>query len=326
MKTNKANQIVTLLMGMLMVAVTVTGLSAYGVPSPQGALSGAAHQADGKPVGETVDFAGYRCMLPGAQWKQYASPEDAGFCSDKLATAKTFFEQCSGDSMMVVYRGVVLAAWGDYQRRYRCPALKEQFISALHGIYAEKGIMDAAKTTDAKTSFNTLCGTFEQETGLDALHSFNRRFADPLQMEDFRLSDAAIDYTVLPSGHEDDPFRMSARDLARFGLLYMLNGQWKGNQLVPTKCATLPKSSARGVDGQRLHIVPEADLVFVHLTNAANQNKVTDKQVDRLLTMVLEARTSQPKSSPFLVTLANHSPAMQSVALAVKTKTPAADK
>src|SRR5262249_18504682 len=73
--------------------------------------------------------------------------------------------------------------------------------------------------------FNALGTIFEQETGTKIFEAFEARIADPLQMEDFRVSDGC--YQRGPeSQHPGYPLRMSARDLARFGLLYLRQGKW----------------------------------------------------------------------------------------------------
>ncbi len=52
-------------------------------------------------------------------------------------------------------------------------------------------------------------------------------------MEDFSIDDCAYIYEGLKSIHSAYFFRMSSRDLARFGLLYQHYGNWEGRQIVP---------------------------------------------------------------------------------------------
>jgi CubicO group peptidase (beta-lactamase class C family) len=87
--------------------------------------------------------------------------------------------------------------------------------------------------------FNALGTIFEQETGTKIFEEFDTRIARPLQMEDFSISDCSYktskDYGQSPiSKHRYYQFRMSTRDLARFGLLYLRNGQWHDQQIVST--------------------------------------------------------------------------------------------
>ena len=88
--------------------------------------------------------------------------------------------------------------------------------------------------------FNALGTIFEQETGTKIFEEFDTRIAKPLQMEDFNISDCSYktskDYGQGPiSKHRYYQFRMSTRDLARFGLLYLRNGQWRDQQIVPAE-------------------------------------------------------------------------------------------
>ena len=82
--------------------------------------------------------------------------------------------------------------------------------------------------------FNALGTIFEQKTGTKIFEEFKRRIADPIGMEDFRVEDCYYQYEQNLSIHPAYSFRMSARDMARFGALYQKNGVWKGEQIVPS--------------------------------------------------------------------------------------------
>ncbi|MGE7468224.1 serine hydrolase domain-containing protein [Bosea sp. NPDC003192] len=139
--------------------------------------------------------------------------------------------------------------------------------------------------------FNTLGTIYRQRTGDDIFESFARRIAAPIGMEDFSARDGR--YALSPvSIHPAYPFRLSARDLARFGVLYTNGGSWNGRQLVPAAWVrestaphaatdrptrgyaymwwTLPEGGfgrgaalASGYGGQLLAIVPDKRLVMV---------------------------------------------------------------
>ena len=180
--------------------------------------------------------------------------------------------------------------------------------------------------------FNVLGTIFEQETGTKLFEEFKRRIADPLQMEDFSVEDC----TYFRGSHGDNvntrfpayPFRISARDLARFGLLYLRNGQWHGQQIVPAKWireswtpysvyygtktlygytnwkiylkGKLLPGGVRlednvywtsGVGVHRVYVVPWANLVVVHRVNSdIPLRRPGVEEVDRLLALVLKAK------------------------------------
>jgi len=180
--------------------------------------------------------------------------------------------------------------------------------------------------------FNVLGTIFEQETETKLFEEFKRRIADPLQMEDFSVEDC----TYFRGSHGDNvntrfpayPFRISARDLARFGLLYLRNGQWRGQQIVPAKWikeswtpysvyygiktlygyinwrmylkGKLLPGDVRlkdnvywtsGINVHRLYVVPWANLVFVHRVNSdIPLRRPGVEEVDRLLALILEAK------------------------------------
>jgi len=80
--------------------------------------------------------------------------------------------------------------------------------------------------------FNTLGAIYEAKTGEKIFEAVARHLARPLEMEDFTPSDGR--YVSGPeSRYPAYPMRLSARDLARFGLLYLRGGLWKDRQVVP---------------------------------------------------------------------------------------------
>jgi CubicO group peptidase (beta-lactamase class C family) len=74
---------------------------------------------------------------------------------------------------------------------------------------------------------------FEKKTGLKLGDAFYTRIAKPIGMQDFKPSDVYYVGNGEVSQHPAYMFEMSARDMARFGLLYLNRGRWKAQQIVP---------------------------------------------------------------------------------------------
>jgi hypothetical protein len=81
--------------------------------------------------------------------------------------------------------------------------------------------------------FNALGTIFEKKTGMKIGDAFYQRIAKPIGMQDFRASDVYYVEDKEVSQHAAYLFQMSARDMARFGLLYLNHGRWKKQQIVP---------------------------------------------------------------------------------------------
>ncbi len=89
--------------------------------------------------------------------------------------------------------------------------------------------------------FNALGTIYQKLTNEDIFESFERRIARPIGMEDFSARDGR--YVTEPQSlHRAYPFSLSARDAARFGLLYLNGGSWRGRQIIPA--AWIKESSA----------------------------------------------------------------------------------
>ncbi len=178
--------------------------------------------------------------------------------------------------------------------------------------------------------FNVLGTIYQRETGKDIFLDFQRLFAVPLQMEDYRETDGYYHIEPEHSIHPAYPFRMSARDLARFGQLFLQEGRWNEKQIVSAawvKESTTSYSdagngggysylwwtngypglpdfyTARGAGGHVIGVIPSLKIVFVHRTDTYAGKRVEYEQVFRLTKMMLAARTGQPKSRPTIVPL-----------------------
>jgi len=324
--------------------------------------------------------------FPAKHWQVYSTPEEAGWSSEKLAEAKSYFAEIGGAAAMVIYKGKVLVAWGDITRRYNCHSMRKSLLSTLFGIYVENkeidisttlkdlGIDDNPPLTDEEKQatieymlkarsgvyhtaayeaqsmkdarpargyhppntywyynnwdFNTLVTIFNQETGKDFFKEFNNKIALPIGMEDFRLLDTYYHYEYENSIHPAYPFRMSARDLARFGFLVLNDGKWDSEKIIPRKWInqmSTPYSltgwgrgaygymwwisgdgilgkagmfSAYGAGGHRVDVIPDEDLVFVFRVNTFQNNYISNDKSERLLKMILDARVSDAKKHP----------------------------
>ena len=96
--------------------------------------------------------------------------------------------------------------------------------------------------------FNALGSIFNQLTKTSLFDFLHDRIAVPLQMEDFKT--ASQQYFDGPESiHKYYNFEMSARDMARFGLLYLDQGCWAGKEVVPASWvreSTAPYSDTVG--------------------------------------------------------------------------------
>jgi CubicO group peptidase (beta-lactamase class C family) len=177
--------------------------------------------------------------------------------------------------------------------------------------------------------FNALGTIYQMKTGYGVFDAFYRDIGKPIQMEDFHTTDCNYHY-VRESLYPAYRMSLSARDLARFGLLYLNKGKWNGKQVVPAdwvrdslhawssstvggvsygylwwladgkiqfKNEVGPGSfSARGTGGELLLVAPALDLVVVQLydTTKPGAGDITNN-FGEVLRLVLAARSGAPK-------------------------------
>jgi CubicO group peptidase (beta-lactamase class C family) len=178
--------------------------------------------------------------------------------------------------------------------------------------------------------FNTLGSIFEQETGQNIYQAFDARIGDPIGMQDFFPERLRYTYEYWLSQHPYYGFRISARDLARVGQLFLQAGKWQGTnapnaeQIVPAgwvRESTQPYSrtgksgtysgygymwwiaakdyqsirkgsfAASGYGGHTLEVLPELNTVIVFRINTDAADYQPIAEPDRLVLRVLEAKS-----------------------------------
>lgn len=335
----------------------------------------------------TVDSHRY----PEKTWLRYASPEEAGWSSQKLEIARSYYELIDSAAVLVIFDGAVLVSWGDIKRKFMCHSVRKSFLNSLYGIYVNEGYIDMNKTMadlnidDApplteeekqarvidlikarsgvyheaayesagmKASrpergshapgtfwyynnwdFNTLGTIFEQETGVGIFVAFKNRIADQILMEDFVMAEDTYYHYEKCSIHPAYPFKMSARDMARFGYLFLRKGKWKDVQIFPESWiseSTTPYSiadslygygymwwiiihdyfkdlkiyKAWGYGGHFIYVIPGANMVFVNRVNTYSSGvDVYSMQDLVLLDLILKSRIGEAKYAPKLIPL-----------------------
>jgi CubicO group peptidase (beta-lactamase class C family) len=154
--------------------------------------------------------------------------------------------------------------------------------------------------------FNALGTIYERATGDGIFNALQDKLARPLGMQDYQPGDGEY-FRGEASEHAAYPIRMSARDLARFALLYLHDGRWTDRQIVPSAWVRESTQSyseafpafetgygygylwwigfpsnngaptvivppgtfaAMGSEGQYAFVIPAYDLVFVHRINS----------------------------------------------------------
>lgn len=244
-------------------------------------------------------------VYPGDVWAKVSSPEDAGYSSERLGEAEEYSKSIATAAVMVIVDGLVLCEWGETNRDYNIHSIRKSFLSALYGIHEEEGNIDISRTM--------------RQLGIDD----NEPSLTDTEMEDYDI-DLCNYVSGSNSVHPAYPFRMTARDMARFGLLFLRNGVWEDKQIVPRQWVAdtiepysdagnsggygylwwiaangkhLPNVtledgsySARGAGGHYILVIPSQDMVIVHRVNTDRRNRVSSGEFGTLVNMILNAK------------------------------------
>ena len=225
-------------------------------------------------------------VYPEKEWRLVDS-EQYNISKTALDSIGSYFDEIDGDALIILYRGNLIASFGDIDEKIECRSIRKSFLSACYGIYkdsidldltlSEIGIDDKENLTEIENKatirnllstssgifhpaayepygtadnkpprgaykpgekffynnwdFNALGTIFNKITNNDLFEVFYNRIATEIGMQDFSLDDCEYYYDN-NSDHPAYLFEMSARDCARFGLLYLANGKWKNEQLI----------------------------------------------------------------------------------------------
>ncbi|WP_226789087.1 serine hydrolase domain-containing protein [Polaribacter porphyrae] len=186
--------------------------------------------------------------------------------------------------------------------------------------------------------FNTLGAILENQTEKGLYNLFLENIAIPLKMKDYKEISINIDgdskektdisnvdgyykYQKSKSAYPAYHFRMSSRDLALFGQLYLNNGVWNNKQIVPkewidvsTKPYSVYNKKKRigygmlwrlnltedlkkmnsyfhtGKSIQLLGIYPHSKMVIVHRVNTERKYAYNKEDLDKTIQLVFDAK------------------------------------
>jgi CubicO group peptidase (beta-lactamase class C family) len=230
--------------------------------------------------------------FPSAHWS-VLTPKQAGLSDEKLAE----FQELVGGRGCVVRHGAMVFSWGDQEKSTDVASAFKPLLSTLLLLAVQEGKIAsvdepvvkfeprlnsinngkaaaitwrhlASQTSGygwsekpgAAYAYNDYALTFYYDTLMEKVFRTNgtevlrTRLAEPLQFEDA--------YTFNAFGPNNRPGRLalSCRDFARFGLLYVRGGHWRGRELLQSQFVKLAISSpispatplTRGVDAEML--------------------------------------------------------------------------
>lgn len=321
-----------------------------------------------------------------------SKPELFGFSSNHLDTLSNFLERAGSSSLIILSKGRIVYEWGDTQKKHTIHSIRKPLISALFGIYVERGVIDTTETLRSlqiddieprlseneksariidllksrsgvyhnaaanskgmaanrpnrdtykpdehyfynNWDFNILGAILENKTGKTVFELFYEEVGQRIGMTEFEGQygkiDGEDDKSVIPdkdgfyqyekskSKYPAYHFRLSANDMARFGQLYINQGQWEGAQIISpewidmsTKAYSIT-NKGYGIGygllwfvllknhlrdsrsfyhtGNQVHflaIYPKAEMVLVHRVDTENEYSFSQNDFYKMIDLV----------------------------------------
>lgn len=178
--------------------------------------------------------------------------------------------------------------------------------------------------------FNVAGTILQDQIGNDIFSEFQDRIAQRLGMEDFDKDLCFFQFEPGKSLHPAYHMRISARDLARYGLLYLQLGLWRGERILTEEwiaesttaysefvpgmgigygylwrvivpdtpfgdMLSLTRNAFyhTGAGVQMIHVIPDWNLVMVFLMDTESDTpRPTEEQSDRLTELIIAARAT----------------------------------
>lgn len=187
--------------------------------------------------------------------------------------------------------------------------------------------------------FNVLGAILEQKTGKSIYELFYNQIAKPLEMHDYKgkfssingesvdtripHTDGFYQYEQSKSRYPAYHFRMSARDLALYGQLYLNDGKWEGEQIIPKEWIELstqpysvynpdygisygmlwyvlmPGEQRRsksfyhtGLGIHMLAVYPASNMVMIHRVDTENDFTYNKSDFYKMIGLLWEAKTN----------------------------------
>jgi CubicO group peptidase (beta-lactamase class C family) len=164
--------------------------------------------------------------------------------------------------------------------------------------------------------FNALATVYEEATGDSLFDRFISDIGERLGMEDIRRQDQIYLYERLLSDHPMYMFNLTARDMARFGQLYLEGGLAQGKRILRASWVTKSTTSysdtgsatrpgfgymnwsildngymGTGSGGHKILVMPDENLVVVIRVDTYNDgHHVSDNTFNQAVQMILDAR------------------------------------
>jgi len=222
--------------------------------------------------------------FPDAKWKR-AKPEDVGMSTSKLKIVTNFIKENGGGSGLVIRHGRIVCQWGSINKTYSVASCTKSFTSTVLGLaiedgkcslddYAYKYLPKLNRGKNAKIKLFHLA-TMTSEYGRrgepatawyyndSAVVVLARAVTIAYQQSMKKVLKERITDVIgaknwdwwawgrengIPVNGGGGGIKISASDFARYGYLFLHNGNWNGKQLISQKWVQQATKSSQNLN------------------------------------------------------------------------------
>jgi len=171
-------------------------------------------------------------------------------------------------------------------------------------------VLDKTMAVEPGSQFNYCSGCshvmsaiIQETTGMNTLEYAQRRLFEPLNITNFHWG---LDGSGIPNGGWG--LEMTPRDMAKFGFLFLKDGNWDGQKIVQSAWVRVstqeglptgegmdyayqwwvyPESglyAAQGLNGQKIYVIPDLELVVVFTADMEDSTPILELVEDWIIT------------------------------------------
>ncbi len=226
---------------------------------------------------------------PGKTWEIAKKTEALGYSSVKIESAQKFTQSIKTAAVVIVVNGIILAEWGEVDKKFMTHSIRKSFLSALYGNYVKDGTIDLDQSM-ADLGIDDEPPLSDIEKRATIRDCIKARFGLlMLRKGKWNIKQVIPKEWVEESTRYHSDASLYGRD--GYGYMWWVARDFNNYSHLPNVSLKEGAYSARGAGGHYILIIPDYDMVIVHRVDTFEKdNRVSSSDFGTLVKMILEAK------------------------------------